>query len=229
MTSRTLSSRALVAGLAATALGLTLTACGGSESSSTSSQAAAPASSAAAPASSAPASSAPASSAPARRPRVRPRPSAPAESPSPSAGSGSAGVKKVCDALSAAEVSTLTGVKLKKGTSTDLGPSNICQWSPSDTGVVGAAIFSGQEGPLPGPLSQVEGELKKQFGGSVDTISVAGADEARYITGKKSGVNVIDVLAAKDGVFYQVLVAAPNDVRKHKGGAVKLTEALIAG
>ena len=42
-------------------------------------------------------------------------------------------------------------------------------------------------------------------------------------------MNIIDVLAAKDGVFYQVLVAAPSDVTKHKDGAVKITEALIAG
>ena len=220
MTSRTAPSRALLAGLAAAALGLTLTACGGSESSSTSSQAAAPASSAAAPASSAPASSAPASAAPSE---------SASESPSPSEGTGSADVKKVCDTLSAGDVSKLTGVKLKKGTSTDLGPSNICQWTPSDPSDGDAAIFSGQEGPLPGPLSQVEGELKKQFDGTVDKISVSGADEARYIKGKKSGVNVIDVLAAKDGVFYQVLVAAPKDVTQHKDGAVKIVEALIAG
>ncbi|SDU86693.1 hypothetical protein SAMN04488544_1187 [Microlunatus sagamiharensis] len=216
MTSRPLHSRALLAGLAAAALGLTLTACGGSESSSTSSQAAAPATSAAAPASSAPASSAAPSESASESP-----------SPSASASSGTADVKKVCDTLSAGDVSKLTGVKLKKGTSTDLGPSNICQWTPSDPSDGDAAIFSGQEGPLPGPLSQVEGELKKQFDGSVDKISVQGADEARYIKGKKSGVNVIDVLAAKDGVFYQVLVAAPKDVTQHKDGAVKITEALI--
>jgi len=219
MTSRTAPSRALLAGLAVAALGLTLTACGGSESSSTSSQAAAPASSAAAPAS----SSAPAS--PSSAPSESASESA-SESPSPSESTGSADVKKVCDTLSAGDVSKLTGVKLKKGTSTDLGPSNICQWTPSDPG---EAIFSGQEGPLPGPLSQVEGQLKKQFNGSVDKISVSGADEARYIKGKKSGVNVIDVLAAKDGVFYQVLVASPKGVTQHKDGAVKIVEALIAG
>lgn len=214
MTSRIAPSRALLAGLAVAALGLTLTACGGSESSSTSSQAAAPASSAAAPASSAPAS-----------PSAAPSTSA-SESPSPSESTGSADVKKVCDTLSAGDVSKLTGAKLKKGTSTDIGPSNICQWAASDAS---NTTYSAQEGPLPGPLSQVEGELKKQFNGSVDKISVQGADEARYIKGKKSGVNVIDVLAAKDGVFYQVLVAAPKDVTQHKDGAVKITEALIAG
>ena len=133
----------------------------------------------------------------------------------------------MCDVLDADQVEKLTGVKVKKGASQDLGPSNICQWAPADASDADAAIFSGQEGPLPGPLSGVEGELKKQFDGSVSKISVSGADDARYIKGKKSGVNVIDVLAAKDDVFYQVLVASPRDVGQHKDGAVKIVEALL--
>ena len=192
--------------------GLTLAGCGGGGASSAPS-ASAPSSSAAAPVSSAPASS----------------PEAASPSPSASSGGTTASVAKVCDTLDADQVEKLTGVKVKKGTSQDLGPSNICQWVPASAGDADAAIFSGQEGPLPGPLSQVEGELKKQFDGTVSKISVAGADDARYIKGKKSGVNVIDVLAAKDDVFFQVLVASPRDVTQHKDGAVKIAEALIKG
>lgn len=193
--------------------GLTLAGCGGGGASSAPS-AAAPSTSAGAPASSAPATG----------------PSAASPSPSASSGGGAtASVAKVCDVLDADQVGKLTGVKVKKGKSQDLGPSNICQWAPANAGASDAAVFSGQEGPLPGPLSQVEGELKKQFDGSVSKISVSGADDARYIKGKKSGVNVIDVLAAKDDVFYQVLVASPRDVGQHKGAAVKLAEALIEG
>ncbi|SER36071.1 hypothetical protein [Microlunatus flavus] len=191
--------------------GLVLAGCGSGDASS--------APSAAAPSAGAPTSSAaaPASSAPAQSPS--------SADPSPSASTGGAQVAQVCDTLDADQVKKLTGVAVKKGTSTDLGASNICQWTPAEAD---GPIFSGQEGPLPGPLSEVEGELKKQFNGKVSTISVSGAADARYITGKKSGVNVIDVLAQNNGVFYQVLVAASSDVSEHKDGAVKLVEALIA-
>ena len=38
---------------------------------------------------------------------------------------------------------------------------------------------------------------------------------------------MIDVLAQKDEVFYQVLVATPRDAAQHKAGAVKIAETLL--
>ena len=58
---------------------------------------------------------------------------------------------------------------------------------------------------------------------------MAGADDARYVTGKKSNLNVIDVIAQKDDVFYQLLVASPREVGQHKAGTIKLAEILLKG
>ena len=196
--------RVLLPTLAVTALALS--ACGGGGASS-------------APATSAPAASAPASSG-----------SAPAEStPSsaPSASTAAAEVKDPCKVLSTSEVAKVTGVDVKKGTSSSVATSKLCTWLPQDGSDADAAIFNAQEGPLPGPLSEAEGQLKTQFGGTVSKITVSGADDARYITGKKSGVNVIDVLAKKDDVFFQVLVASPRDAAQHKKAAVELAETLL--
>ena len=181
--------------------------------------------SAAAPTSSAPAPAASASSA--ASPADSPAASTPAAEPS--ASTAPASIKDPCSVLSASDVSKLSGVDVKKGTTSTLQTSKLCSWLPKDGGAKDAAVFSAQEGPLPGPLSLVEGQLKTQFGGKVTTISVAGADDARYITGKKSGLNVIDVLAKKDDVFFQVLVASPRDAAQHKSATVKLTESLIKG
>ncbi len=153
----------------------------------------------------------------------------PAESsaaPSPSATSA-AEVSDPCDVLDADAIEDLAGLDVKQGTSQAVSSSTVCTWQPTDATDDDAAVVSAQEGPLPGALSQVEGELKQQFDGSVSTITVSGADDARYITGKKSGLDIIDVLAQKDDVFFQVLIAAPRDVSKHKAGAVKVAEALI--
>lgn len=176
--------------------------------------------SAAAPSASAPATGAPAASSA----------SAPTAAPdTPSATSAAAEVKDPCEVLSATDVSKMTGVKVKKGTASTLATSKLCSWLPEDGTTSDAAVFTAQEGPLPGPLSEVEGQLKTQFGGKVTTITVAGADDARYVTGKKEKLNVIDVLAKKDDVFFQVLVATPRDAGQHKGATVKLTEALLKG
>lgn len=167
-----------------------------------------------------PASSAPASSAAA--PSAESTPAA-----TPSASTAAAEVKDPCSVLDAGDIEDLTGVAVKKGTTSTVATSKLCSWVPKDGGASDAAVFSAQEGPLPGPLSQVEGQLKTQFGGKVTTISVTGADDARYVTGKKSGLNVIDVLAKKDDVFYQVLVASPRDAAQHKAGTIKVTELLL--
>ncbi|GAB2581446.1 DUF3558 family protein [Microlunatus antarcticus] len=179
--------------------------------------------SSAAPASSAPAASAPASSAAA--------PSSAASTPEafPSATSAAAEVKDPCKVLSASDVSKTTGVKVKKGTTSTVATSKLCSWLPEDGTTSDAAVFTAQEGPLPGPLSQVEGQLKTQFNGKVTTIKVAGADDARYVTGKKDKLNVIDVLAKKDDVFFQVLVASPRDADQHKDATIELAEALLKG
>lgn len=172
--------------------------------------------------SSAPAVSAPASSVAA--------PSAATESPaaSPSASTAAAEVKDPCDVLSASQVSDLTGVKVKKGTTSAVATSKLCTWLPKDGTKKDAAIFTAQEGPLPGPLTQVEGELKSEFNGKVSKLTVAGADDARYVTGEKSGLKVIDVLAQKDDVFYQVIVASPREVSQHKAVAIELAETLLS-
>lgn len=155
---------------------------------------------------------------------------APTPAGTPSAGTGSGTVAKVadpCTLLDADQVQDLTGVKVKKGTTQAVGGSNVCTWLPSSPSKSDAAVFSAQEGPLQGSLDQVEGQLKDQFDGKVSTLSVAGADDARYVTGTKSGLNVIDVLAQKDEVFYQILVATPRDAGQHKAGAVKIAETLL--
>ncbi len=196
-----------LAGLALTALALA--GCGGGG-------ATAPASSAAPAGSTAPSSAA---SAPA---------SGPASSAAPSTGTPTtAEVADPCDVLDADQIGDLTGVKVKKGTTQDVGGSKVCSWAPEDGTKSDAAVFSAQEGPLQGSLSQVEDQLKSQFDGKVAKLSVAGADDARYVTGKKSGLNVIDVIAQKDEVFYQVLAASPRDTAQHKGAAIKIAETLI--
>jgi hypothetical protein len=193
-----------LAGLALTAL--TLSGCGGGSSE--------PA-----------ASSAPASSAAAPAPAASPA----ASSAAPGTGTGAAAsVADPCAVLDAGKIEELTGVKVKAGTTQAVGGSNVCSWLPQDGTKSSSAVFSAQEGPLQGPLSQVEGQLKTQFDGKVSQLTVAGADDARYITGKKSGLNVIDVLAQKDEVFYQILVASPRDTAQHKDAAIKITETLIA-
>lgn len=173
----------------------------------------------------APSSSAPAASAPVGSTAPSTAESTPASTPS--TGTTVAEVKDACKVLDAGDVKDVSGVDVKKGTTQSVGGSTVCTWLPSDGTTSDAAVFSAQEGPLPGPLSEVEGQLKTQFGGSVTTITVAGADDARYITGKKSGLNVIDVLAKKDDVFFQVLVASPRNAAQHKDATIKLTEMLL--
>lgn len=175
--------------------------------------------------SAAPTSSAPAASAPAGSTAPTAAESTPASSPS--ASTAAAEVKDACKVLDAGDVKDLTDVDVKKGTSQTVGGSTVCTWLPEDGSDSDAAVFSAQEGPLQGSLSQVEDQLKTQFDGKVTKLTVSGADDARYVTGKKSGLNVIDVLAQKDEVFYQVLVATPRDASQHKSAAIKITEALL--
>lgn len=156
-------------------------------------------------------------------------PSSAAESsaaPSPST-QAAAGVVDPCTVLDAAKIEDLTGVKVKEGTTQAVGASQVCGWYPEDGKAANAAVFSGQEGPVQASLSQVADQLKSQFDGKVAPLSVTGADDARYVTGTKSGLKIIDVIAQKDEVFYQVLVATPRDAAQHKGAAVKITEALL--
>ncbi len=160
---------------------------------------------------------------------VAPASSAADAAPSASSTTATAAIKDPCSLLDARQIAGATGVAVKTGTPSTVGTSKLCSWLPEDTTKKEAAELSAQEGPLPGPLSLVEGQLKSQFGGSVSTVTVAGADDARYVTGKKSQLNVIDVLAQKDGVFYQVLVASPRAVDQHKAGTIKLVEVLIKG
>ena len=173
-----------------------------------------------APSAAAPADSAPASAA---------APSATEAVPSTSPSTAAAEVKDPCTLLSASDIADVTGVDVKKGTTSAVGTSKLCSWLPEDASKSDAAVFSAQEGPLPGPLSAVEDQLKTEFGGKVSKLTVPGADDARYVTGKKSGLNVIDVLAQKDEVFYQVLVASPRDVGQHKASTIKLTQTLLKG
>ena len=176
----------------------------------------------------APSAAAPTSSAASSAATTPEASSTPAATPSESTGSGTvAEVIDPCTLLDADEVQDLTGVKVKKGTTQDVGGSNVCTWLPANPTKSDAAVFSAQEGPIQGSLDQVEGQLKDQFDGKVSKLTVEGADEARYVTGKKSGLNVIDVIAQKDEVFYQILVATPRDAGQHKAGAIKIAEALL--
>ena len=197
--------------------GLLLAGCGGAAADpGTAPSAGAPSS---APASSAaPGSEAPSSAAPS---------SAPSGAASSTPGTTGAGAADPCRQLDAASVSRLTGVEVKDGSTQDVGSSKVCTWAPQDGTAKDAAVFSAQEGPLPAGLGQVADQLKTQFNGKVAQVSVRGADDARYITGTTSGLQVADVLAAKDGRFYQVLVASPRDAEVHKDGAVKVAEALL--
>jgi len=176
-------------------------------------------------------SAAPAGSATPASSAAAPAPAASAAESSAAPGTGTGAAAKVadpCAVLDAGKIEDLTGVKVKAGTTQAVGGSNVCSWLPQDGTTSSSAVFSAQEGPLQGPLSQVEDQLKTQFDGKVSKLTVAGADDARYITGKKSGLNVIDVLAQKDEVFYQILVASPRDTAQHKDAAIKITETLIA-
>ena len=135
-----------------------------------------------------------------------------------------------CSVLSAAQVSDLTGVAVKKGTSSAVTGSKLCTWLPKDGTKSDAALFTAQEGAAQGgSLADAEDPLKKQFGGKVTKTTVPGAEDARYITGKASGANIIDVLALRGDVFYQVLAASPRDVGSHKAGVYKMAEALLKG
>lgn len=160
---------------------------------------------------------------------------APTPAPSPAESSAAPGsgaedtVGDPCAVLDAGQIEALTGVKVKKASTQAVGVSKLCTWYPEDGTKSDAAVFSGQEGPLEGTLSQVEGKLKSQFDGKVSTIDVTGADDARYVTGTKSGLNVIDVIAQKGDLFYQVLAASPRDTAQHKAAVVKIAETLIKG
>ena len=160
--------------------------------------------------------------------------SSPAATPSaadtPSADTGNETAADPCTVLSADEVSDLTGVEVKKGTSSTITGSKLCTWLPKEGTKRDAAVFTAQEGAARGgTLSDAEAPLKKQFGGDVTKTSVRGAEDARYITGKSSGANVIDVLALRGEIFYQVLAASPRSVDDHKDGVYKMAEALIKG
>jgi hypothetical protein len=158
-------------------------------------------------------------------------PSSAAESsaaPSPST-QAAAGVVDPCTVLDAAKIEDLSGVKVKEGTTQAVGASQVCGWYPEDGKAANAAVFSGQEGPVQASLSQIADQLKAQFAGKTSKLTVTGADEARYVTGTKSGLKIIDVVAQKDKVFYQVLVASPRDAAQHKDAAVKITELLLKG
>lgn len=152
--------------------------------------------------------------------------------PSSSASGGTGGgaaatVTDPCTVLDAGDIARLTRVEVKKGSYQAVGASKICNWLPKDGTKSDAAVFSAQEGPLPGPLTQVEGALKEQFKGTVTKLDVRGADDARYVTGKSSGLNVIDVLATRGGTFYQVVVATPRNAAQHKSDAITIVEALL--
>lgn len=170
-------------------------------------------------------SSAPATSA------AAPGEAAPSASPS-DAGTPGAGVEVVdpCTVLDAAQVSKLTGVAVQKGQASAVTGSKLCTWLPKDATSSDAALFTAQVGPAQGgSLSDAEAPLRKQFGGTVTKTTVAGAEDARYISGKASNANVIDVLALKGDAFYQVLAAGPRSVTSHKDGVYKLAEALVRG
>jgi hypothetical protein len=203
------TKKTALAGLALAALALA--GCGGGSAAPTGSSA--PAGTAAPASAAAPAGSAAAPS--------------PAQSSSAAGTGGTATVADPCDVLDADQVGELTGVKVKKGTSQAVGASKVCGWYPEDGTTADAAVFSGQEGTVQGSLDQVADQLKTQFDGKVSTLTVPGADEARYITGTKSGLKIIDIVAQKDDVFYQVLAASPRDAARHKAGALKIVDALL--
>jgi hypothetical protein len=205
--------------LAAVALG----GCSGGDAGSGGTGGSAPASAAPAPASSAASG---ASSGAAGGGAEAATPTSAPEGPTPGAGAAAA-VADPCDVIDAAAVENLSGVKVKKGTTQAVGGSNVCTWLPQDGTQSDSAVFSAQEGPLMGPLSQVGGQLKDEFDGKISKLEVAGADDARYVTGTKSGLNVIDVVAQRGQVFYQVLVASPRDTAQHKGAAVTIAETLL--
>ena len=197
-----------LAGLALAAVALA--GCGGGASS-------APASSTAAP-------SAPASSA------AGPSTAAGTPAATPSAGTTAAEIKDPCSVLSPSKVAKLTDVAIAKGTASDAGGTKLCIWTTKDTSSRSTVNFTGQEGPSQGAsLRTAEGALKKQYGGTVSKITVKGADEARYVTGKVSKIPIVDVIAIRGDVYYQVLAASPPGADKYKGAVTSLVEALIAG
>jgi hypothetical protein len=200
--------RTLLPALALTALALS--GCGGG--------------SATAPSASAPASAASAGSAAA--------PSSAAGTPeaTPSASTAAAGITDPCSVLSPSEMKKLTGTAITKGAPSDAGGTKLCIWTTKDPSSRSTVNFTGQEGPSQGAsLSTAEGALKKQYGGTVSKITIKGADEARYVTGKVSKIPVVDIIAIRGDVYYQVLAASPTGADQYKGAVTSVVEALIAG
>lgn len=217
--------------LGAVAATIALAGCG-SQQPSTAPSTSAPASTAVPSESPAAASSAAASSAPASTPSAG---SAPAGTPSaqstPSSGSQTASVKDPCQVISVKQMSKLSGVTLGKSRGSKLANTRLCVYTPTSFTSKNLASVTTQEGKLgANSLAPVVNEVNKQFKSSaVKDVSVAGADEAKLVTGKTSGVNAVDVIASKDGVFYQSLIAGNGNPKDYEPAAKKIAEALLAG
>lgn len=133
--------------------------------------------------------------------------------------------------ISVKQMSKLSGVALGKSRGSKLANTRLCVYTPTSFTTKNLASVTTQEGNLgANSLALVVNEVKKQFKSSaVKGISVAGADEAKLVTGKASGVNAVDVIASKDGVFYQSLIAGNGNPKDYEPAAKKIAETLLVG
>lgn len=199
-------SPARVLGLAAATLALLSTAaCGGSSPSS------APSADGSAPSVSASASST------GMEPTASTEPSATESSATPEGTSQDA-----CKALTSSEASSILGVKVTKATSSTLAGSSTCAYTTAD--MLNDPSLTTQILPTTAGIDALVAQVETQFQDSkTSTITVAGADDARLITGTLGGAPGVDVLAVKGGIAYQVLIGQAD------GKASKLSEIATKG
>lgn len=144
-----------------------------------------------------------------------PEPSAPvAQTQSPPA-SGSAAptaaeppgeVPDPCQALTKEEASKVVGHKIDTVEVSELAGSKLCAYTPAEA-AKGPSITT-QATPVTGDLDSMAKFITGQFDDvKISEIDVAGASDARLITGKLSESNAVDIVVVKDEVLYQLLVA----------------------
>lgn len=166
---------------AAIALSLTLTACSGDDEQAGPS----PEPSTSASAAPQPSSSASATPAPANPPGEVPDP---------------------CAALTKEEATEVVGHDIKTSKTSDLAGSKLCAYTPAKA-TKGPSITT-QATPLTGDVDSMAKYITGQFEKvKITEIEVAGASEARLITGKLAESNAVDIVVVKDQILYQVLVA----------------------
>lgn len=163
-----------------------------------------------------------------------PAPSPPAAgSPTPVPAPSSAAVAALtdpCTVISVDQMSKLIGTKLTSAKASDTAGTKLCAYTPASLTGADAATVTTQAGVLPGSLEDLVDVLRGQISGSTvsDTI-VAGADSAKVLTAESSGAQVVDVIAAKDGIYHQALIGGRGSAEDYETAMTQAVAALVKG